>query len=207
MKAHQYHATLAVLVLALLSAGIACAHCDTMDGPVVAAATNALGTGDITPILKWISAKDEPEIRTAFTRTLAVRAKGAEAKELADQWFFETLVRMHRAGEGAPYTGLKPHGSVEPIVQMADKALESGSVDELVKAVNAHIAAGIRERFARAAAAAKQADKSVAAGREFVEAYIAFMHYVEGAHTAAAGGAAHGAESEGAAACGARAAE
>jgi hypothetical protein len=43
-----------------------------------------------------------------FTKTLAVRKQSKEAKELADMYFFETLVRIHCAGEGAPYTGLKP---------------------------------------------------------------------------------------------------
>jgi hypothetical protein len=84
------------------------AHCDTLDGPVVQTARTALEKGDITPLLKWVRVEDEKEIKDAFEKTLAVRRKGAEAKELADMYFFETLVRIHRAGEGAPYTGLKP---------------------------------------------------------------------------------------------------
>jgi hypothetical protein len=80
------------------------AHCDTLDGPVVVDARAALAAGDVTEVLKWVQAGDEPEIRAAFDRTLAVRAAGGAALELADTWFFETLVRVHRAGEGAPYT-------------------------------------------------------------------------------------------------------
>ena len=97
-------------ILAMLSlvSTAASAHCDTMDGPVIAAARMALQAGDVTPVLKWIPKQSEPEIRAAFTRTLKVRAGGAEAKELADTYFFETLVRLHLAGEGEPYTGLKP---------------------------------------------------------------------------------------------------
>jgi hypothetical protein len=78
------------------------AHCDTLDGPVVAAALVALENGDVTPVLKWVTRENEPEIRAAFSRTLAVRGKGPEAKGLADMYFFETLVRLHRAGEGEP---------------------------------------------------------------------------------------------------------
>ncbi len=74
------------------------AHCDTLDGSVVQTARIALEKGDVTPLLKWVHADDEKEIRVAFQKTLAVRAKGAAAKELADMYFFETLVRIHRAG-------------------------------------------------------------------------------------------------------------
>lgn len=111
----------ALLCLPLL----AYAHCDTLDGPVVQTARESLEKSDITPVLKWVQVKDEKEIRAAFDKALAVRAMGPEAKELADMYFFETLVRIHRAGEGAPYTGLKPGAAVDPAVALADKALES----------------------------------------------------------------------------------
>lgn len=120
-----------VLLFTVLSEN-AFAHCDTLDGPVVQTARTALEKGDVTPLLKWVQADDEKEIRTAFQKTLAVRTKGAEAKELADMYFFETLVRIHRAGEGAPYTGLKPGEAVDPAIALADRALETGSVDKLV---------------------------------------------------------------------------
>ena len=176
----------------LLFAGTARAHCDTMNGPVVTAAKAALEKADVTPVLKWVKKENEQEIKTAFQKTLAVRAKGPEAKELADRYFFETLVRIHRAGEGAPYTGLKDE-PVEPIVAMSDKALETGSADEMVKKISGHVAEGIKERFNKALAAKRHADDSVEAGREFVEAYVQYTHYVEGIHTAimSAGGHHH----------------
>lgn len=168
---------------AILAARPVLAHCDTADGPVVAAAKVALGKGDITPVLKWVKPEAESEIRAAFARALAVRQKGPDAQALADQFFFENLVRIHRAGEGAPYTGILPAGTpVEPAIALADQSLESDNADKLVKAITHHVEEGIRERFARAAAAKKQADASVAAGREFVEAYVEFTHYVERLH-------------------------
>lgn len=174
----------------MLGARPAMAHCDTLDGPVVQDARKALAQGEVTPILKWIRPADENEIREAFRKTLAVRAKGAEARELADRYFFETLVRVHRAGEGAPYTGLKPAGSeVEPGIAAADRALEHGSADAAVELITRAVAQGIRERFEKAAAARAHKDESVAAGREFVEAYVTFIHYVEGIHAAASGAA------------------
>jgi hypothetical protein len=181
---------LAVTGLILLAAGPipALAHCDTMSGPVVTDAKKALDTGNLTPVLKWIKTDAEPEIRAALDKTLAVRKTGLAARDLADTWFFETLVRVHRAGEGEPYTGLKPAGTkVEPGIEAADHALESGSIDPLVKELTAAIDASVRERFRRAADAAHNRDASVQAGREYVEAYVQFIHYVERLHQEATG--------------------
>jgi len=197
---------LARIMLVFFGIGLFCtalsknayAHCDTLDGPVVQTARIALEKGDVAPLLKWVHADDEKEIRVAFQNTLAVRAKGAAAKELADMYFFETLVRIHRAGEGAPYTGLKPGEAVDPAVALADKALESGSVDKLVDVLTKAMANGIRERFRHASETQKHADDSVAAGREFVETYVIFTHYVEGLHAIIKGsGGHHGEEAKG----------
>ncbi len=167
---------------------LALAHCDTMDGPVVVAAKKALETKDITPVLKWIKSPDEREIRQAFARTLTVRSGGPAAKELADQFFFETLVRVHRAGEGAPYTGLKPAGTpVESGIREADEALEKGKVDALVRELQESVADGVQKRFADAAEKKKHAEHNVEAGREFVAAYVEFIHYVEGVERQLAG--------------------
>lgn len=177
----------------ILLTGSAFAHCDTTAGPIIPEAKAALEKGDFTPILKWVKSENEAEIKSAFTRAVAVRVKGPEAQELADQYFLETLVRLHRAGEGAPYTGIKDE-PVEPIVAMADKALTEGSVDELIQKLNAHIAAAIQEKFVKVAEARKSKDKSVEAGREFVEAYVTYTHYVEGVYNAVMSSGAHHAD-------------
>jgi hypothetical protein len=167
------------------------AHCDTMDGPVVAAAKNALEKGDVTPTLKWVKPEQEVEIRGAFQKTLVVRRQSAEAKELADLYFFETLVRVHRASEGEPYAELKPAGTaVEPGVAAADKSISDGSAASLMKDITGAIGAGIQKRFARVMETKKHADESVAAGREYVAAYIELVHYVERVHQAAEAAAA-----------------
>jgi len=186
-----------LLLAALLAPRPASAHCDTLGGPVIATATAALEKGDITPVLKWVKPDKEGEIKAAFARTLAVRKLSAEAREMADMYFFETLVRIHREGEGAPYSGLKPAGAVEPAVAMADKALESGNVDQLAGAIGKHAAEGIGTRFAKAFEAKQHADESVAAGREFVEAYVQFTHYVERLHTDITGDVEHHGETKG----------
>lgn len=173
----------------LLLNDTAFAHCDTMDGPVVKDAMVALEKGDVTPVLKWVQRDKEGEILTAFNKAVVVRTKGPEAKELADTYFFETLVRIHREGEGAPYTGLKPAGTpLESGVEASDKALAIGNVDELVDSATKAVAAGIRKRFSEAAAAREHATDTVDAGRAFVAAYVEFVHYVEGIFEKAAGG-------------------
>jgi hypothetical protein len=171
---------LAVLAMASMTATRVDAHCDTLDGPVVADARLALARGDVTPVLKWVKPDDEAAIREAFGQAMAVRPLGTEAQALADRYFFETLVRIHRAGEGAPFDGLKPAGSVAPPIAMADRALEQGSPDTLIKAIQAHTEEGIRERFGHALEARKHAAESVTAGRAWVEAYVTYVHYVEG---------------------------
>jgi hypothetical protein len=144
-----------------------------------------------------VKPEGEAEVRAAFEKTLSVRVKGADAKDLADQFFFETLVRVHRAGEGEPFTGIKPAGTaIEPVVRAADEALEHGSVDKLVKEVTDEAAAGIRKRFAEASEKRKQADHSVEAGREYVAAYVEYVHFVERLHEAAATSAHHGESAE-----------
>jgi len=163
---------------------ISAAHCDTLDGPVVKAARIALEKGDVTPVLKWVKKEQEKEIQEAFKKTLSVRTKGPEAKELADMYFFETLVRFHRAGEGASFTGLKPAGAVEPIVAEADKALETGSVDTLTTEMSKHLTNGVKERFDRVLEKKKHMNESVDAGREYVEAYVEYVHYIESLHKA-----------------------
>lgn len=182
-----------IAFVAVLSARTASAHCDTADGPVVADAKVALEKGDVTPVLKWVKPAAEAEIKAAFARALGARGKGPEVRALADEYFFENLVRIHRAGEGAPYTGILPAGTpVEPAIALADRSLDSGSADKLVKGIEHHVEEGIRERFTRAAAAKKRADTNVAAGREFVEAYVELTHYVERLHRDATTSASHG---------------
>ena len=168
-------------ITVLFIPGIAWAHCDTIGGPVVADARLALDKGDVTPVLKWIEPKHESEIRAAFYKTLSVRAKGADAREIADRYFFETLVRLHRTSENAPFTGLKDV-PLKASIALADKALESGIADELIDKTITHVAAQLRQRFAAASEARKHTTESVTAGREYVAHYIEFMHYVEQLH-------------------------
>jgi hypothetical protein len=181
MKQFISHALNVMLLLGLtiFAATPANAHCDTMNGPVVAAARQALAMADVTPVLKWVKPEYEVEVRESFQRARKVRARGADAAELADRYFFETLVRLHRMGEGEPFTGLKDKEETDPMIAGADAALERGDLSELLSQHIANgVADGIRTRFARVQQTKLHADDSVAAGREYVAAYVDFIHYV-----------------------------
>jgi uncharacterized protein DUF6448 len=172
----------AALVLAgslVLTANVS-AHCDTMAGPVVKAAQQALRTRNVNLVLIWVQKKDEGEVREKFDQTLAVRKLNAQARRLADNYFFETLVRLHRAGEGEPYTGVKPLGTdLGPVIPIADKSLDARSTAELLKLFPAAVHLEIEARFQEALKRRQFKTHDVAAGRDYVRAYITFMHYVE----------------------------
>ena len=183
-------ATAVTLPLALLVVGVrpALAHCDGLDGPVVEAARLALESGDVRHALVWVLDDGELEIRQAFDHAVRVRALSEESRELADRFFFETLVRVHREGEGEAYTGLKPAGrDLGPAIPAADSALTSGSVAELEALLVEQVRHGLRERFHAAEVANDFAPEEVEAGRAYVAAYVAFLHYVEGMYDAGLG--------------------
>lgn len=174
---------IAGLVLASLArVPPALAHCDSLDGPVIEAARLALAEDDITPVLKWVRADDEAAIRTAFKQTIEVRRLSSTAAGLADRFFFETLVRIHRAGEGQAFTGLKPAGSIEPALVLADQSLAAGRADVLVRELQQRLTAGLERRFDRAREARAHAEHNVDAGRASVAAYVEFVHYYEALH-------------------------
>lgn len=173
------------LATALAWTAAAHAHCDTLDGPVVSAARQALETGNVKLVLVWVQKHDEAEIRTAFQRASNVRKAGGEARQLADSYFFETLVRVHRAGEGAPYTGLKPAGTVEPPVAAADKAIESGRLQPLARLIADRNEKGLHEHFEQVMARKTYNADDIDAGRAYSNAYVEFVHYAERLYGAA----------------------
>ena len=181
------------IMLSLLSAALAGpaaarAHCDTLDGPVVTAARSALESGKVEPVLAWVQPADEGAIREAFRSARAARKSGGEAKQVADRWFLETLVRVHRAGEGAPFTGLKPAGGeADPAVAAVDGALAAGNAGKVEELLVHAVKEGLAARWARLAREKPPAD-DVAAGRRFVAAYVPFVHWAEAVRAAAVAG-------------------
>lgn len=156
------------------------AHCDGMDGPVIVMAQKALETGNVTPVLIWVPKKDEVEVRKAFQDTLDVRKFSPKAKEIADMHFFETLVRIHRASEGEPFTGVKPAGrDLGPAIPAADESIATGKLQPVGKLITGKIHEGLHARFEAVMARKNFKPEDTQAGREYVEAYVKYLHYVE----------------------------
>jgi hypothetical protein len=180
---------MALAALVLGTAERAEAHCDTLDGPVVKTAEKALATGDLAPVLAWVKAENEAEIKAAFAQARAVQKQGGEAKALAARWFYETVVRVHRAGEGAPYTGLKPAGAThDALIEAADAVAAGGPADEVVAHLTNAVEHGLHLRHERLRSLTPPG-KDPQQGRQWVAAYVDWLHYVVGVGAAAGGSA------------------
>lgn len=160
------------------------AHCDTRNGPVVTAARDALRTGNVDLVLIWVQPADEAALKAAFRKSMAVRTKGMEAQNLADEYFFETTVRLHRMGEGEPYSGLKDEPPADYVL-LAEKALKQRSADSLLLDLGARIREPLHHQLSAAVSAAMYPPGNIKAGREYVARYVRFLHYVEALYAAA----------------------
>lgn len=159
----------------------ASAHCDTADGPAVIDGHRALADGNVNIALKWVMPEGEDELRTTFERAQRVRAVGGEAALLAEQWFLENMVRIHRAGEGAGYDGIKPVGSDVPAqVRAADEALAQGIIEPLRGLIDAERWPELENRFDKAIALKNLDDNDLPAARNYMNAYVSFFKYAEG---------------------------
>ena len=159
----------------------AAAHCDTADGPAVTDGRRALQTGNINHALKWIQADGEAELTEVFNKAVTVRKLGPQAAEVADRLFLETLVRLHRMGEGVGFTGIQPTGAeVDPIVVAADRALETGEDNQVAALAPADRRAELHRRFEAALGKKKFDVNDVPAARDYVAAYVSFFKYAEG---------------------------
>jgi len=187
-----------VTLLAALKPATVQAHCDTAAGPAVKDGRKALETGNINYALKWIPADGEAELSDVFENALKVRTLGAEAAELADRLFLETMVRIHRMGEGVGFTGIQPIGTqIDPVIKAADEAIVLGSDADLLPMVPEERRAELDERF-QAAVALKDFDvQDVAAGRRYLAAYVSFFKYAEGEDHEHHGHEGHGHERHG----------
>ena len=148
-------------------------HCDSMDGPVVTAARKALETQDVTIVLPSVKKDGEEQVTRAFVAAEKARRYGADAREVADLYFFETVVRVHRAGEGAPYTGLKPAGLGHgPVIPAAEMGIESGSPDQLKGLLARHVRDEVQRRFEHLMELKPAVGQDVEHAREYVEAML-----------------------------------
>lgn len=160
-------------------------HCDSMDGPVVNAARKALEAREPAIVLPYVRKDGEEEVRQAFDAVIGVRDQGPAIREVADLHFFETVVRVHRAGEGAPFTGLKPAGLDHgPVIPTAERAIETGSAEELAGVLTARVEDEVRKRFDHVMELKARADGDIEANRKYVEAMLDLQVWSHGLYQA-----------------------
>lgn len=180
-----------IAVAMILSPLPASAHCDSYDGPLIRDALIAIETGKVAPVLKWIDEKHEQEIITLFDKTVSLKGGDKETYAIVEKHFLETLVRLHREGEGAPFTGLKPAGSVTTIIAMADQAVASGKPTTLITKLDDHLNKVLTAKYELVMEKSLRKDASPAEGREYVKAYVEYTHFLEAIHGIIEGGGDH----------------
>lgn len=167
-------------------------HCDSLDGPVVAAARQSLEAEDVELVLPYVRAEGEREVRSMFDTVLPVRSQSPEARAVADQLFFETVVRVHRAGEGAPYTGIKPAGlSVGRVIPLAEHSVESGSCDALIVFLSDVLRDEFTSRLEHVKLLESMKHLSLDFARKHVEAMLGFEVYAHHVYQALSAPAIH----------------
>lgn len=154
-------------------------HCDTRNGPVVMAARESLKTGNINHVLVWVLKKDETEVKEAFRQTLEIRKLNPTLEKWADNYFFETVVRIHRLGEGEPYTGIKDAMVPEKAILAVDSALELETVDQILQLLQSSLQKSLKDKFYGVLVKKHYDLNNIEAGRAYIERYIDLLHYVE----------------------------
>lgn len=191
IKKHFPRTAVLLGVLTLLFSMPAFAHCDSYDGPLIQDAQSALENENVALVMKWIDPTHEAEISDLFDKTIAQKGKDPEIYSIVEKHFLETLVRLHRETENAPYTGLKPAGSTTPIIVMADASIANSDVNTLLDNLGHHIQAVIAEKHEKVTTLAKVKDNSVSQGRAYVAAYVDYTHTLEAIEAVLAHGGHH----------------
>lgn len=168
------------------------AHCDRLNGPVAVAAKKALETGNVLKALIWVGEQQAEELKAKFTQSLEVYNNGEPSRQLAERYFMETTVRLHREVEGMPYTGLKPAQASSEDIQTAEQALDSGDLSPVTDLLAEEIQQKTNELYKQAMQAKESRGESVEAGRRWVDAYVKYIVHVHSLYQKIQAGPAHG---------------
>jgi hypothetical protein len=160
---------------------MASAHCDTMEGPTVADGYKAIENNNVNYVMKWVGPQYEKEITDKFNLTMKVKDLSPEAKQLAEQYFFSEVIRVHRAGENAPFDGLKPVGTpIDEKVKAADESIAVGNLSPLEGMIEQDKMPELKERFEKVMSLKDFDVNNLEEGREYIEAYVKFFKFAEG---------------------------
>lgn len=194
MKAYLYAGRMAgiLILLSTLAPVVAEAHCDRVNGPVATDAREALQSGQIAPVAIWVGPEEMSELEKAFQQSLAAYQMGGDAKEVAEQYFMSTAVRLHRIAEGFSFTGLKPARQMPADIALAEKALETGELQPVTDFLAKEMQEQIEQLFQRVVEARSKKAESIEDGREWADAYVRYVIFVHTLHKQISSGAPHG---------------
>lgn len=195
LRARTFARIALILLFILFWSLPATAHCDRENGPVAIAAKEALKTGDLNKVLIWVGEEQEQELREKFNQSLEVYNKGGVAADLAQKYFMETTVRLHRAAEGMPFEGLKPASANPADIEKAEKALETGNFEPVKELLCSALEKESLKWFEKTRASAENKEESIAAGREWVDNYVKYIVYVHKLYQTIQAGPPHGVDS------------
>ncbi len=186
------HISVIAIGMLALAAEFSQAHCDTVSGPVAVDAREALEAGSFRTVAIWVSEEQNDELRAAFEQSLPVYRMGGDARDLAVRHFMETAVRLHREAEGFPYMGLRPAQPLPADVAAAERALETGDLDPVSDILVTELQDKLDALFDRVRDAQAEKDGSLAAGREWADAYVEYVTFVHGLYNTIQAGPEHG---------------
>ncbi|MEJ2194956.1 MAG: DUF6448 family protein [Ignavibacteriaceae bacterium] len=168
------------ILLVLFTVSNLSAHCDGIDGPVVKSAQKSLEDNNVNYVLAWIKPEFEQEVKNVFSDVMSIRNQNEEIRKISDYYFFETVVRLHRLGEGEPYTGLKPVGrEISPAIMTADLSIEHSEIKKIESLLIGAVTESIEEKFEVVMNRSKFNPDNIDAAREYVEAYVNYIHFAE----------------------------
>lgn len=111
-----------------------------------------------------------------YCHHIKTRAPSAVVVGVADRYFPENLMRIHRAGEGVSCGGIKPTGTVLAVeVVAADEAIETDNPRLLMALIPADKHSELRRRFDKAWGLTQFDVNDLAAGRAYVAAYVSLL--------------------------------
>jgi hypothetical protein len=157
---------------------------DLGEGPVIKAARRALKTGNMNYVLVWVPEESEKKLKNLFEKTFCEQRAGKDGQNIAIGWYFETVSRLHCAGERALFTCMKNAGPDEStVILKAERAIETGDEKEIAEFVPKNYEDDFRHRFRDVMEKKNYAMNNVTAGRVYVAAFIDFIRYLH--HTSA----------------------
>ncbi len=170
------------------------AHCDRVNGPVAKSARKALETGQLKPVAIWIGDEQEAALRERFKSSLEAYRSGGPGKKVAKRYFMSEAIRLHRAAEGMPFTGLKQASELPVDLKLAEKARETGDIQPVVELLSSELENKVKKWFKTSQQARRQWEQqqSVETGRKWADAYVKYIVYVHKLYQKIMAGPPHG---------------